>query len=325
MNKHLCLVTIALIFLLTIKLNATSTDSLAYYRVQYAQTLSKYHELTLSYSQLEKDIAALDAQILRLGSAENANWNTNRKISRLTARKAEVSSKMTDIRTKLVTQKTSVDLIFNKYYTLISTRIESILQRYDHTADPRQRQNLTRELIELIEQRGQIIASRPPTPNEPVLSNKYENVIALLTKYKHSAAIRTDVIRILDDKIRQIDMIITAAIAERDLRQRLNQLNLEMTGFSGEAVNREIALQNNDRDQTDGTTWTEPTYNNGGKDALSQTDNAALPITTQISTTADYLSLFQKIPTNNLPSYIAQMDSLRNYYQKQLQEINGIK
>jgi len=42
-------------------------------------------------------------------------------------------------------------------------------------------------------------------------------------------------------------------------------------------------------------------------------------------TAADYLPLFQNIPTNDLSLYISQLDSLRRYYQKQLQEINGNK
>jgi hypothetical protein len=142
--------------------------------------------------------------------------------------------------------------------------------------------------------------------------------VALISKYDFNDAIRRDISHILDLKIRQIDLMIAAANTEKELRQRLNQLNLEMNALSGESYPYQGG------NFSDYENWDHATMS--GKSVYrNRTNNAALPATTQPVTAADYLPLFQNIPTNDLSLYISQLDSLRRYYQKQLQEINGNK
>ncbi|HPC35820.1 MAG TPA: hypothetical protein P5268_02825 [Candidatus Marinimicrobia bacterium] len=309
-------VTLALILLLAKNIQSASIDSLAYYQTQYNQQLTKLHTLEKNYNKLLNDINAIDAQIIKINNASNLNWSDERKLSRLTARKAEINGKMISVYTELADQRTTLNITFNRYYDFLSKSIDSTINQYSRMGDSRQRQNLSKTLFELIDRRGQLLASQRQfsDQNEFPLPEK-EDLVALIAKYDFNDAIRRDISHILDAKIRQIDLMIAAASTEKELRQRLNQLNLEMNVLAGESY----PYQGGDYEN-----WG-PSATSGKTTYRDLTSNAALPTTTQPVTTADYLPLFQNIPTNDLSLYISQLDSLRRYYQKQLQEINGNK
>ncbi len=311
--------TLILILLLAKNIQSAPIDSLAYYQTQYNQQLTKLRTLEKDYDKLLNDINAIDAQIIKINNASNPNWNDKRKLSRLTARKAEISGKMIPIYTELTNQRTILNITFNRYYDFLSKSIDSTVNQYNTVGDSRQRQSLSRTLFELIDQRGQLLASQRQfsDQNEFPLPEK-EDLVALISKYDFNEAIRRDISHILDAKIRQIDLMIAAANTEKELRQRLNQLNLEMNALSGESYPYQGG------NFSDYENWDHATMS--GKSVYrNRTNNAALPATTQPVTAADYLPLFQNIPTNDLSLYISQLDSLRRYYQKQLQEINGNK
>ena len=317
--------TLILILLLAKNIQSAPIDSLTYYQTQYNQQLTKLRTLEKDYDKLLNDINAIDAQIIKINNASNLNWSDKRKLSRLTARKAEINAKMIPIYTELTNQRTILNITFNRYYDFLSKSIDSTINQYSRVGDSHQRQNLSKTLFELIDQRGQLLASQRQfsDQNEFPLPEK-EDLVALISKYDFNEAIRRDISHILDAKIRQINLMIAAANTEKELRQRLNQLNLEMNALSGEAYPYQGG--NFDSKNAFGD------YDNWGPPAMSEkttyrnrTNNAALPATTQPVTAADYLPLFQNIPTNDLSLYISQLDSLRRYYQKQLQEINGNK
>jgi len=324
MNKHftsrikIC-GTLILILLLTKNIQSAPIDSLAYYQAQYKQQLTKLHTLKQDYNQLLNEINAIDAQIIKINNASNLNWNDKRKLSRLTARKAEINGKMIPIYTELINQRTILNITFNRYYDFLSKSIDSTVNQYNTVGDSRQRQSLSRTLFELIDQRGQLLASQRQFSDQKEFPlPEKEDLVALISKYDFNDAIRRDISHILDLKIRQIDLMIAAANTEKELRQRLNQLNLEMNALSGESYPYQGG------NFSDYENWDHATMS--GKSVYrNRTNNAALPATTQPVTAADYLPLFQNIPTNDLSLYISQLDSLRRYYQKQLQEINGNK
>ena len=324
MNKHftsrikIC-GTLILILLLTKNIQSAPIDSLAYYQAQYKQQLTKLHTLKQDYNQLLNEINAIDAQIIKINNASNLNWNDKRKLSRLTARKAEINGKMIPIYTELINQRTILNITFNRYYDFLSKSIDSTVNQYNTVGDSRQRQSLSRTLFELIDQRGQLLASQRQFSDQKEFPlPEKEDLVALISKYDFNDAIRRDISHILDLKIRQIDLMIAAANTEKELRQRLNQLNLEMNALSGESYPYQGG------NFSDYENWDHATMS--GKSVYrNRTNNAALPATTQPVTAADYLPRFQNIPTNDLSLYISQLDSLRRYYQKQLQEINGNK
>ena len=311
--------TLILILLLAKNIQSAQIDSLTYYQTQYNQQLTKLRTLEKDYDKLLNDINAIDAQIIKINNASNLNWNDKRKLSRLTARKAEINGKMIPIYTELTNQRTILNITFNRYYDFLSKSIDSTVNQYNTVGDSRQRQSLSRTLFELIDQRGQLLASQRQFSDQKEFPlPEKEDLVALISKYDFNDAIRRDISHILDLKIRQIDLMIAAANTEKELRQRLNQLNLEMNALSGESYPYQGG------NFSDYENWDHATMS--GKSVYrNRTNNAALPATTQSVTAADYLPLFQNIPTNDLSLYISQLDSLRRYYQKQLQEINGNK
>jgi len=319
-----------LVMFLTNILRPAPADSLAFYQMQYGQQLEKLSDLEKQYIQLKTNIDGLDAQIIKLNTVKNPNWTEKRKLTRLTARKAGINDEMIRIFTELAAQNETLTATFNRYYAYLSISIDANLDQYGRLNDQNQRQNLSRDLIELVEHRGQILATRSrfPAQGKIPLPEK-DDLVALISKYDRSAAIRKDVSHILDDKIRQIDLMIAAANTEKELRKRLNQLNLEMSALTGEAYSNRGG-QVGDR----GTKTANDSYGSWGSNPSSLTNdaeyanytsNASFSATIQPLTAADYLPLFQKIQTNDLPLYITRLDSLRRYYQKQLLEINGNK
>lgn len=319
-----------LVMLLANSLRSAPVDSLAFYQMKYGQQLEKLSNLEKQNNQLTASVVHLDAQIIKLNTAKNLTWTEKRKLTHLTARKAEINDEIIRIYAELAVQNETLTSTFNRYYTYLSKSIDAALNQYGRLSDQNQRQNLSRNLIELVEHRGQILATRSrfPSQGEFPLPEK-DDLVALISKYDRNAAIRKDISNILDDKIRQIDLMIAAANTEKELRKRLNQLNLEMSALTGEAYNYRVS-QAGDRGNKTATdsydSWgsaTSSITNEAGYE--NYTSNGSYPATTQPLTAAEYLPLFQKIQTNDLPIYITRLDSLRRYYQKQLLEINGNK
>ncbi|MFH1212647.1 MAG: hypothetical protein V1681_01035 [Candidatus Neomarinimicrobiota bacterium] len=308
-----------------------AVDSLAVYQSRYEKQLEKLTALDQSYSQQNSQIATLDVRISELSANRKQSWIEKRKLSRLTAQKAEINDDIVRIFSEISALEIPLNSTFNQYYSRLSFSIDQTLEKYSRTTDVRQRQDLSRILFELVDQRTWLITTRRQfLKNDQNTIPEKENLVALLTKYDRNDQIKKDVINVLNDKISQIDQMIVAARGESQLRKRLNQLTTEMSSLTGDVrayqattANRSTG-ENSDIDgigswtNNPATTFDDPGYRN-----LSE--KAALPVTTQPATAADYLPLFQKIATNELPLHMTRLDSLRQYYLKQLQAINGNK
>ncbi len=318
-------------FLLILFLNqsaqAAAIDSLAFYNAQYSRQVERLGKLDKEIKQYKAEIATLDAQIIKLNSNQNPNWIEKRNLTRLTAQKAAINENLIKVYNSQTDVMNSADLTYNQYCSFLSKAIDTALDKYSTLNDPHERQYLSRNLVDLVEKRSQVLATRNQYPGggNPTLLQK-ENLISLITKFDQNTAIRQDVSHILNDKIHQIDLMIAAANTEKEFRKRLNQLNLEMGTLTGDAYTY-TGGRINDRASKNAT----DSYNWGSLPTTNETydrnliNNAALPATNQPLTATDYLPYFQKIQTSDLPLHITRLDSLRQYYKKQLQEINGNK
>lgn len=308
-------------------LSSAPIDSLAYYQSFYNKEVEKFTNLERQAEQLNSKIVNINAHVNTLSARENPNWNEKRKLSRLTAQKAELNNEMIRTFEKLASQKNTLGEVYHNYFEFLSDQINHTLAQYSRVTDSNQRQDLSRDLIKLVEQRSHLLATRrlffdqnaPPVPDK-------ENLIALVNEFDQNSALRNDVAKILEEKIQQIELLLSAAEAENQLRKRLNQLNLEMSALTGELYSDAMTghIGDNDRGQTLGPTdgtWNDGTSNSKDASYENWANTANLPITSRPLTDVDYLPIFQTISTTNLSSYIFELDSLRRHYQKQLQEI----
>lgn len=331
MNKNLkstfCYLSIA-VLILTKALSSAPIDSLTYYQSFYNREAEKHANLERQAGQLNTKISKINTQINELSNRKNPNWNERRKLSRLTAQKAEINNAMIQTYEKLASQKSTLLELYHSYYNFLTNQIDQILDQYTQITENNQRQNLSRNLIELVEQRTHLLASRrllfdkevPPIPEK-------ENLIALVNRYDQNVALRDDVTKILKEKIQQVELLIAAANAENQLRKRLDQLNLEMSALTGEFYSDALSMRSDDQDRSSTTGSLDIYWDNGesysekNANYTNWANNANLPASSRPLIDIDYLPIFQKIPTTDLPSYIFELDSLRRYYQRQLQEI----
>jgi len=319
---------LSVILLLTEVLTSAPIDSLAYYRSFYNQESEKHANLEQQAEQLDTKISKINNQINKLSSRKNPDWNEKRKLSRLTAQKAELNNEMIRTYKKLALQKSTLTELYHSFYNFLTDQIDQILDQYNQTIKPVLRQNISRNLIELVDQRTQLLTTRRLffDKDAPSIPDK-ENLITLVNKYDRDPALRNDVTKILEEKVQQIELLITAANAENQLRKRLDQLNLEMSSLTGEVYRDAMTSQIADRGKSASTSgfdglWNDvPSYSEEDLGYRNWANNANLPVTTRPLTDADYLPIFQTIPTSDIPAYIIELDSLRRYYQKQLQEI----
>lgn len=327
-----------LIWLTTLVLSSISSvfaghpDSTTIYQAEYDKQLARVVVLDNRYREFQIRVDLIDTHLKKLEADRRSDWYTRRKLSKLTAEKAAINDDIILTFDEISRLQSEASHIFNRYYLDLSYHVEQILTQLTLTNDTKQRQNLIQKLLEMVEQRSRLLnTQRRFLPTAEILIPEKENLVALIAHSDQRNLIRKDVINVLNEKIRQVDLMITAARTEDQLRKRLNQFNTEMSALSGEVTSYQTAIPATDESNRNNKSnnifdWGSiPTNENRNVDYQNWLGNAAQPSMPTTLTAIDYLPLIQNIPSTELPLYLTQLDSIRKYYQNQLQEVTKIK
>jgi len=291
---------------------------------EIALFVQKEKKLLTEQTEIEKSISSLRQE-------RNPDWMNRRKITKLTEKKAKISDQLMIAYKQSAGKKASANRIFNAYYPLISSKIDSVIDLLENITEPPRRTNAILTLLELRDRRDWLLQNqRYFAPAGIIILPRKDDILEFIKNPSQQAMLRTELIRILREKVDQIDLIIAAAKEEELLRKRMAQFASEMTAFSGEinpANSRSYQTTLTERDLK--ITDEDATYGNVVPTNLgleetwtTRTVQTEFPMTLN---SEDYLHIVQPIPSKNMRSYISQMDSIKTYYLKQIAELEQRK
>ncbi|MFA4837934.1 MAG: hypothetical protein WC703_00480 [Candidatus Neomarinimicrobiota bacterium] len=306
------------------------------------QSLSNYHEAIstniseiASLVQNEKKLLAeqteIEKSISPLRQEKSPGWVNRRKIVKLTEKKAKIGDRLMIVYKQTAEKKASANRIFDAYYPILSSQIDSVIDVLEKTTEPPRRTSAILTLLELKDRRDWLLQNqRYFAPSGIEILPRKENLLEFIKNPSQQSMLKTELARILTEKIEQIDLIIAAAKEEELLRKRMEQFASEMNTFSGEinpANSRSYQTTFTERGAkgTDGdATYVNVVPTSYGNEEIwtTRTVQTEFPMT---MTSEDYLHIVQSVPSKNMRSYISQLDSIKTYYQKQIAELEQRK
>ncbi|HDP67523.1 MAG TPA: hypothetical protein ENN20_03355 [Candidatus Marinimicrobia bacterium] len=308
---------ISIFIFLAFALNLTAADNILKEQQQALADLLQAIKTTAERISIQDSaIHKIDRKIAQLEQLENPGWLERRRIVKLTEEKAALNSRRLRSFDQLLDQQNRARNLSTALLTEATQSIDSLIETINAAEPGQQRQTNLASLIQVIEIRNWIITTRPSyarLENE-VVSPKLD-LREFLSLTSANPGIKTDLIKLLDDKIGELTLMIKSAREEEILRQQLEQFSYEMASISGEIGEQTLQPQqvsySKDIDATTG-------WNYSGESRISP-DFTNWVLTTQTDqlsslTTYDYLPIVKSLDPAELSDYIFTLDSLRNYY-----------
>ena len=279
-------------------------------------------------SGLERERQQLDSEINEIRSSENLGWFSKRKLVKYTERKAEITQKIIGIYDNLLKSQAGAQKIFSRYFTVLSYKIDSTISVLEITTDSTQRMESLLYLLELKTHRDWLMDT------QKYYTLHAQNIISdsdrLLSYFKDPVKkklLQEDLGKIVENKINQIDLVISAAREEELLRKRLSQFSTEMAAISGEtrvySSHSFESSKSGDRSTElsafGENDWGDIDYEN--YIGLSNNEAFIQSEITPIYSQTGYLFLLQDIRSKDIKSYVAHLDSIRASYIILLDEI----
>ena len=301
---------------------AFSSSVLQEYHNKLVHNINEIIKLEKEYSTLERYLQKLDAETGKLESQKNPSWFNRRRLVKLIEKKADLNQNVIVIYKKILKSKSSANQIFEKYYIVLTTEIDSIISELENRADSTKRKNNLLYLLDLKERRDWLLNSQKYyTLYTQNILPENDMFLSLFINQKQKKVIQEDLIKILENKINQIELIIDAVKEEELLRKRFAQFSNEMTALSGETRAYQTSIfKDSDRNEENITF-----YNTDFANYADLSNNKGLfqSETPMTNLQTEYLFLLQNIPPTSIPTYIAHLDSVRSSYLQTLEEVKG--
>lgn len=268
-------------------------------------------------------IHKIDRKIAELEQTDNPGWLTRRRIVKLTEEKAALNAERLRYFEQLLDQQNQARDLSATLLTEVTQSIDSLIEAINTADSGQQRQDNLATLIKVIEIRNWIITTRPSytqVENEPIPPKL--DIQEFLSLTLTNTGVKTDLLKLLNEKIDELTLMIQSAREEEILRQRLEQFSYEMASIGGEIGEQTLhPRQISSSKETDAPTG----WDNYSENRISP-DFTNWVLTTQTEplsslTAYDYLPIIESLDPAELSDYIFTLDSLRNYYISEKQKI----
>ena len=268
------------------------------------------HENESEMTRLTKETAGIDGR-------ENLNWIQHRRIVR---HKARLSVLNDEINRLTQTQSEILETIqpsIREYYRIVSDSLELTLRVLEMSPKAENHQRQLAVLLHWKQRRDWLLQKQSKYSTLPApLAFPQNDLIGRLENHPNRASILADLRNLLNEKVTEIEGIITAAREEQLLRDRMDQFSSEMTAIAGEvsgvnAAGTQLAEKGWQESLTGDSYANGPTI-----DSERGTDTEIL-----IQSYTDYTPAFLGGQPQEMEQYISYLDSLRRTYQKMIMDI----
>jgi len=306
-------------------------DSLKIYQDRFDQYFQNMQSLEQEHKKLTGLIKELDVQIQQIESLSSPSWLAKRKLARLTAQKARNSKQLLSLFDHLVVVKRDTDQAFHQFYTYLSHTVDKGIKTLNYEKNPASRRQALQELLETLETRERLLTSWSAFTGIPddILPAR-ENLVAVVKNSSLNNSVKDDVLNLLHEKITQIDQLMRVAQTESQLRRRLMRFSTEIATLTGDVNLQTTGGTITNAGKSPATdVWSN--FTNRTPEALNtvayKNFNNILPgsQTKPQYAELDYIALIQKIPTDDLPRYVAELEKIRRYYIAQEEQLKNLR
>ncbi len=304
--------------------NTTASSDVLHTRQQeLADVLRTIKTTEQLISEQDSTIQKIDRKIAELEQTDNPGWLERRRIVKLTEEKAALNAKRLRCFEQLLDWQNQARDLSATILTEVTQSIDSLIGAINTADSGQQRQADLAALIKVIEIRNWIITTRPyytRVENEPIPPKL--DIQEFLSLTLTNSGVKTDLLKLLNEKIDELTLMIQSAREEEILRQRLEQFSYEMASIGGEIGEQTLhPRQISSSKETDAPTG----WDNYSENRISP-DFTNWVLTTQTEplsslTAYDYLPIIESLDPAELSDYIFTLDSLRNYYISEKQKI----
>ena len=285
------------------------------------QTNQEIRKLDLKIEKIDQDIELAEEH-------DTESWLSRRRIVKLTEQKAILNSQRLRYYESLLQQQNLATEKSNGLFEKITEQTDKLLTEINSHPNTETRKSDLDQLLQIIDLRNWIIDTKPlySQLDSDIIPVKI-NIQDYLDDQPENSQIRRDLLALMDEKIRQVTLMIKTAREEEKLRSKLEQFSLEMSSLGGEysrtAPEKTLPIEGSkemgvNSGWDDGSTFGEYGENNRQYSSWANTTQSR---TFSSITGYDYLPIIKNIESTELPNYIFTLDSIRTYYLDQKQKL----
>ena len=291
------------------------------YHTPLSQSVKSIIELENRITILNTEREKIDLELAEISPAENPGWYSKRKIVKLTEIKANINQEILLVYDELLKLKTDANSVFSKYYPILSSKLDSLINALELNSDPDARKRSLTHLIELKAERDWLLNTQIYySHHSSEIITESDKLLSAVRSNNQRDLLQKELLAILEGKIEQIDLMISAAKEEDLLQKRLVQFSSEMSMISGEENLYRSDIS--DKASMENLTNSDGNYGADWDNFRSTFDDKSVYQSPTTLTKADYIFLFKDMPASNLISYISHLDSLRSTYSDLIEEFN---
>ncbi len=286
------------------------------------ENISQIIALTNDKDKLEKTKNDIDKDIIKIQETNKIGWLGKRKLANLYRQKEECNRKILTIYDQLLIKRKTTQKLFSEYYPFLKNEISRRIEKIEHTKNSISKENEIFKILDLTQKRQAILEMQIYfTDVDTRITNPDHHFLDFVSNSAGSIY-NQELKKILSKKISSIRHILQAAREEVNLRERLDQFNMEISYYnSPDNISNDVSYGA----QSKGATFTNESadetdlynYQRWGASDGDETQDLIM------DSPDNYLFLFRNIETTLLPDYISNLDSLCKYYQQTLNKIEG--
>ncbi len=283
---------------------------------QYTENIQNLRDLLQRKEILRKELSSINQELSNL-PAENLNWFEKRKLSNLNKEKSVINEQILTLYQNIAEQKEKSYQDFHELFRENELSINHTLQKLEDK-QLSNRDSLLTYLLQLKEQRDFLVYSQKYIVdiNKNLLQPEFDGSILKNVQ----SGVRKEFVALIQTKITNINTAIEVAEKEKTMQEKLNDFRNEIAAVREP---EKFPLQNpalsSEKSYTEGAGYDNDMINfeNSRAGGALTFNNYEL-----VTSGSDFLILLEDKNPEYINTFITEMDSLKQYYERLLQNID---
>lgn len=283
---------------------------------KYTKNIQNLRDLLQRKEILRKELSSINQELSNL-PAENLNWFEKRKLSNLNKEKSVINEQILTLYQNIAEQKEKSYQDFHELFRENELSINHTLQKLEDK-QLSNRDSLLTYLLQLKEQRDFLVYSQKYIVdiNKNLLQPEFDGSILKNVQ----SGVRKEFVALIQTKITNINTAIEVAEKEKTMQEKLNDFRNEIAAVREP---EKFPLQNpalsSEKSYTEGAGYDNDMINfeNSRAGGALTFNNYEL-----VTSGSDFLILLEDKNPEYINTFITEMDSLKQYYERLLQNID---
>ncbi len=282
---------------------------------EYTKNIQNLRDLLQRKDILRKELSSINQELSNLPT-ENFNWFEKRKLSNLNKEKSAINEQILTLYKNIAEQK---EKSYQDFHELFRENELSIIHTLQKLEDKQlsNRDSLLTHLLQLKEERDFLVYSQKYIVdiNKNLLQPEFDDSILENVQ----SGVRKEFVALIQTKITNINTAIETAQKEKMMQEKLNDFRNEIAAVrEPENVSLQNPILTSEKSYTDEAAYDNDLINfeNSRAGAGMTANNYEL-----VTSGSDFLILLENKEPAYINTFITEMDSLKQYYEKLLETI----